>query len=46
VKPFDENDHETNLMGISTLQLTDGQQVVEWNRYEDCRSEPEVISRR
>jgi hypothetical protein len=31
-------------MGISTLQLTDGQQVIEFNRFEDCRSEPEVIS--
>lgn len=44
VRPFDENDHETALMGISTLQLTDGQQVIEFNRFEDCRSEPEVIS--
>lgn len=43
-KPFDENDHESALMGISTLQLTDGQQVIEFNRFEDCRSEPEVIS--
>lgn len=44
VRPFDENDHETALMGISTLQLTNGQQIVEFNRFEDCRSEPEVIS--
>jgi hypothetical protein len=44
VKPFDENDHESALMGISTLQLTNGQQIVEFNRFEDCRSEPEVIS--
>lgn len=43
-KPFDENDHEAALMGISTLQFTDGQQVIEFNRFEDCRSEPEVIS--
>lgn len=44
VKPFDENDHESALMGISSLQLTDGQQVIEFCRFEDCRSEPEVIS--
>jgi hypothetical protein len=43
-KPFDENDHESALMGISTLQLTDGQQVIEFCRFDDCRSEPEVIS--
>lgn len=42
--PFDENDHESALLGISTLQLTNGQAVVEFNRFENCRSEPEVIS--
>lgn len=43
-KPFDENDHESCLMGISSLQLTNGQQVIEHCRFEDCWSEPEVIS--
>jgi hypothetical protein len=42
--PFDTNDHESALMGLSNMQLTDGQTIIEWSRFEECASEPEVIS--
>jgi hypothetical protein len=42
--PFDTNDHESMLMGLSNMQLTDGQTVIEWCLFEECASEPEVIS--
>ena len=50
-QPFDENDHESALMGLSNMQLTDGQQLVEGNLFggpdvakHAVASEPEVIS--
>jgi hypothetical protein len=50
-QPFDENDHESALLGLSNMQLTDGQQLVEANLFggpdvakRAVASEPEVIS--
>jgi hypothetical protein len=50
-QPFDENDHESALLGLSALQLTDGQQLVEGNLFggpdpatHGVASEPEVVS--
>lgn len=43
-RPFDENDHETMLMGLSNMQLTNGQVVIEFCRFTNSQSEPEVIS--
>ena len=42
--PFDTNDHESCLMGLSNMQLTNGQTIIEWCLFEECASEPEVIS--
>jgi hypothetical protein len=50
-QPFDENDHESALLGLSNMQLTDGQQLVEGNLFggpdaavHGVASEPEVVS--
>jgi hypothetical protein len=49
--PFDTNEHESALLGLSGLQLTDGQQLVEGNLFggpnpatDAVASEPEVVS--
>jgi hypothetical protein len=51
IQPFDENEHEAALLGLSNMQLTDGQQLVEGNLFggpdvatHAVASEPEVIS--
>ena len=51
IQPFDENEHEAALLGLSNMQLTDGQQLVEANLFggpdlatHAVASEPEVIS--
>ena len=42
--PREENEKETIRIGVSTLSQSNGYTVVEYNLFEDCDGDPEIVS--